>query len=90
MMPEQPTRDECDREVYEHGTVVAVFVMPKDACEALCVGLAATTGCRVDWHYVGGRNVVKVLGDAAADRVRALVREIHGAQGGAYPWEPSR
>ena len=51
----------CDSELFESGVSVGLFDMPKWTAEALCKGLAAATGARVDWHYNGGRVHVKAL-----------------------------
>lgn len=51
----------CDSELFESGVSVGLFDMPKWTAEALCKGIAAATGARVDWHYIGGRVHVKAL-----------------------------
>lgn len=53
--------EECDSEVYERGTSVGLFDIPKHDANALCAGISAATGARVDWHYVGGRVHIKAL-----------------------------
>jgi len=65
--------DRCDPEIYEYGAVVAVIAdRTAAAIERLVQQTARETGQRIDWHYVGGRGVVRVLGDA--ERVRQALR----------------
>lgn len=52
---------ECNMEVYKHGELVGVYDMPKEEAEELCEKLTKETGCLHDWHYVGGRVVMKAL-----------------------------
>jgi len=52
---------DCDRDVYERGEVVGVYNMPKEEAEALRHRLTKETGNLHDWHYSGGRVVMKVL-----------------------------
>lgn len=75
----------CDSELFENGVSVGLFDIPKWTAEALCKGIAAATGARVDWHYIAGRVHVKALpappamdgGDAVdAARYRYL-RDVH-------------
>ena len=54
-------RDECDPQVYEWGASVGLFAIPKDDANAICEGIAAATGARVDWHYIAGRVHIKAL-----------------------------
>lgn len=53
--------DECDAEVYKRGTSVGLFAIPKEDANAICAGIAAATGARVDWHYIAGRVHIKAL-----------------------------
>lgn len=53
--------DECDSEVYKRGTSVGLFAIPKEDANAICAGIAAATGARVDWHYIAGRVHIKAL-----------------------------
>ncbi len=52
----------CDESIFENGTVVAVFECGMIAMEGL-VQEACRKGIKMDWHYVGGRAVVKTLDD---------------------------
>ncbi len=55
--------NECDPEVYANGELICVL----DACmyraEHWVRAVAQESGQKVDWHYVGGRAVVKFVGD---------------------------
>lgn len=53
--------EKCNDDVYKHGQIVGVYSMPKEEAEALCQRLTRETGRAHDWHYSGGRVVVKVL-----------------------------
>lgn len=53
--------DNCAQEVYEHGASVGRFDIPKETANAICAGISAATGARVDWHYIGGRVHIKAL-----------------------------
>ena len=53
--------EECNAEVYKHGTSVGLFAIPKEDANAICAGIAAATGARVDWHYIAGRVHIKAL-----------------------------
>ena len=59
-------------EVYAHGKVIGVFDMPKDEANQLVVKLSKKTGNRIDWHYVGGRVVMKMLPPKASVNSRTL------------------
>ena len=50
--------------------------MPKWTAEALCKGIAAATGARVDWHYIGGRVHVKALPASADGAAYAALPDI--------------
>lgn len=56
--------EECSKEVYERGTFVGLFDIPKHVANELCAGISSATGAHVDWHYFGGR--VRVLALASA------------------------
>ncbi|WP_186019897.1 hypothetical protein [Burkholderia gladioli] len=53
--------DDCAPDVYKHGKYVGYFDIPKHTANALCAALTTATGIRIDWHYVGGRVVMKAL-----------------------------
>ena len=60
-MPELPR---CNQEVYEHGTVVFVtHSIPSAKLEEWVQKVAKLSQQPVDWHFVGGRAVIKALGD---------------------------
>lgn len=53
--------DKCDPDVFEKGTNACLVVISKENAETICRGISAATGCKVDWHYVGGRVQIKAL-----------------------------
>ncbi|ENG6107637.1 hypothetical protein ACAY19_002308 [Serratia liquefaciens] len=61
----QPVAGECDREVYENGKSACLVVIPKETAEVICRGISAVTGCKVDWHYIGGRVHIKAIAPPA-------------------------
>jgi hypothetical protein len=73
MKPEQPEQPEpCDREIYEKGKHLCTIVGPRSfTLDPWVKEIAKESGQRVDWHYVGGRACVLVIGDAA--RVRTAI-----------------
>ncbi len=73
--------EDCSKEVYERGTYVGLFDIPKHVANELCAGISAATGARVDWHYFGGRVRVLALPAALASAPvagEALVRYCPG------------
>lgn len=75
---------DCDPEVYEKGVSVCLVAIPKETAEIICQNITAATGCKVDWHYFGGRVHIKALRVAsqpapvvpdAATAIRACLSE---------------
>ncbi|HHT7407860.1 TPA: DUF551 domain-containing protein [Klebsiella pneumoniae] len=60
-MDSEPAIADCDPEVYEKGVSVCLVAIPKETAEVICQNITAATGCKVDWHYFGGRVHIKVL-----------------------------
>lgn len=60
-MDSEPVIADCDPEVYEKGVSACLVVIPKETAEVICKGISAATGCKVDWHYIGGRVHIKAL-----------------------------
>ena len=58
-----PTVDEntCNQEVYERGYLVGVWDKSQEEATAHCKRLTEETGLLHDWHYFGGRVVIKRL-----------------------------
>lgn len=65
----EPVIADCDPEVYEKGVSACLVVIPKETAEVICKGISAATGCKVDWHYIGGRVHIKAL-QAAPQEVK--------------------
>lgn len=53
----------CNKEIYERGNVVGVYQFSKDEMHSICEKANHYNGVNVDWHYSGGRPIVKTLGD---------------------------
>ncbi|HHC1638526.1 TPA: hypothetical protein ACN7ES_003733 [Klebsiella pneumoniae] len=60
-MDSDPAIADCDPEVYEKGVSVCLVAIPKETAEIICQNITAATGCKVDWHYFGGRVHIKAL-----------------------------
>ena len=58
---EEPVELACNKDVYEKGVLVEVCDMPKYKADARCKRLTEETGLLHDWHYFGGRVVIKRL-----------------------------
>ncbi|MBZ0057137.1 MULTISPECIES: hypothetical protein [unclassified Leclercia] len=54
-------KDKCDHDVFERGITACVLAISKHEAETICRGFSAATGCKVDWHFVGGRVHIKAL-----------------------------
>ena len=54
----------CDPEIYKSGVPVAM-IADRDAraIEDLVIQIRQQTRQKIDWHYFGGRGVVKVIGN---------------------------
>ena len=57
----------CDPDIFAHGEVIAVLDGRPQAIEGI-VRTASTAILKLDWHYVGGRAIVRTLGDITAAR----------------------
>ena len=66
----------CDEDIYKNGKVVAMLSGEARAIESLVAEANRVTEHKMDWHYFGGRAIVKTLGD---------VVEADKALRGAYP-----
>ncbi|WP_419792597.1 hypothetical protein ACN09C_14845 [Serratia fonticola] len=55
----------CDPDVFENGKSACLVVISKETAEEICRGITAATGCKVDWHYFGGRVHIKALAPPA-------------------------
>lgn len=77
--PEAGSPPQCEREIYERGVWVATIAdRSAKEIEQLIIECRHATGERVDWHYIGGRGVVKALGNVVA--VKNYLRQHAG------PW----
>lgn len=58
------TINTCDAQVYENGITVALVVgVSADNIEKYVQEIAKRSEQKVDWHYFGGRAVIKTIGD---------------------------
>ncbi len=75
-MADQPRAPkECDKTIYEKGIFVCMTdSIPADATEQWVQKIAKQSGQKVDWFFMGGRIVVKALGDM--QKVRSAVRAL--------------
>lgn len=70
---------DCDQEIFDKGETAGWI----DACsyiaEQWVKHVAAESGQRVDWHYAGGRAVIRFIGDRAKvlAAMGALESELH-------------
>jgi hypothetical protein len=53
----------CNAAIYSKGKAVLTFALGADSTESWVRALAKLSKQRVDWHYLAGYAVVKVLGD---------------------------
>lgn len=60
-MDSKPVIADCDPEVFGKGVSVCLISIPKETAEVICKNITAATGCKVDWHYFGGRVHIKAL-----------------------------
>ena len=64
MATDGPTPPPCQQKVYKDGEVVFVtHTISSNAIEGWVKKIAQYSGQEVDWHFVGGRAIVKALGD---------------------------
>lgn len=60
-MDSKPVIADCDPDVFGKGVSVCLISIPKETAEVICKNITAATGCKVDWHYFGGRVHIKAL-----------------------------
>lgn len=58
----------CDQDVFDKGQSVCLVDIPKETAENICRSLSAATGCKIDWHYIGGRVHIKALAAPVVER----------------------
>ena len=59
-----PAPERCNSEIFENGTCIGIVAGASAlVIEAWVQLVAARSGQRIDWHYVGGRARVLALGD---------------------------
>lgn len=97
MATDGPTPSPCSDDIYRNGTVLFVtHTIPSNAMEGWVKSVAKDSGQPIDWYFVGGRAVIKALGDL--DAVKASIRKLmpdHDARfkkacRGLGPYDPPR
>jgi hypothetical protein len=78
--------DVCNTRIFEEGIVVGIFDIPKELANTLCRELTSSGYAEVDWHYVGGRVVMKAL-ISDADRFAYTLRSLHDTHNQVVIWE---
>ena len=64
----------CDAEIFHHGESICSFHAKAAIVEPWVKRVAAESGQRVDWHYIGGHANVLFIGDRA--KVREAVEKL--------------
>jgi len=59
----------CNLEIYEHGKFIGIINGKKNVIE-LIIKNVREEGYKIDWHYIGGRGVVKAIGNIKKIRER--------------------
>ena len=76
MATDGPDPPPCDHDIKDNGTPVClIHSISSNRLERFVVSIREQTSERVDWHFVGGRAVVKVLGDCDAARAAIDARK---------------
>ena len=52
-------KEQCDDDIFKNGIIVSVLDITKADAEKLCATETEATGIKHDWHYSGGRVVIK-------------------------------
>jgi hypothetical protein len=83
VQPELPIRG-CAEDIYRNGTPVFVThsIGRPWTVEAWVRRIAKASGQKVDWHFVGGRVVVRALGDMR--RIHKAIRRFMGEHDALY------
>lgn len=82
----QPVAEKCNQEVYENGKSACLVAIPKEMAEVICRGISEATGCKVDWHYIGGRVHIKALAPPAPANAHPVAWEMRYWNSGYNMW----
>ena len=63
----------CDEDVFNSGESACLVDIPKETAETICRGISSASGCKVDWHYIGGRVHIKALAPPELAELQATV-----------------
>ena len=53
----------CNDVIYTEGKMVLMVAGKKEPVEEFVQYVSNKTGCPVDWHYVGGRAIIKTMSE---------------------------
>jgi len=69
----------CDSDVFEKGETIGVFSCTKEEAESICAYITKATNCPCDWHYAGGRVVMKIIPkiEVGLDDIGPLLFVVH-------------
>jgi hypothetical protein len=65
--------DDCDTVLFTHGHAIAVTDAPKEIIIEIVETVSNQIGRKLDWHYAGGRGIIKALDTDMVDAVRMLI-----------------
>lgn len=68
--------DHCNQEVFEHGTLLGVFHFNKNEADIITEFIQRVTKCQCDWHYAGGRVIIKFIPKIIIDNSK-IKRTLH-------------
>lgn len=57
-------KDQCDKQIFTNGSSIAIMTgISNEEMNRICEEISNYSGSPTDWHYCGGRAVIKTLGD---------------------------
>lgn len=59
--------EQCEQDIYENGNIVGVYDGRSEDMERFVVNASKQCGIKMDWHYCGGRAVVKTMSNNILD-----------------------
>ena len=66
----------CDEDVFNSGESACLVDIPKETAETICRGISSASGCKVDWHYIGGRVHIKALAPPELAELQATIERL--------------
>jgi hypothetical protein len=83
----QPVTGKCDQDIYENGNSACLVAIPKETAEVICRGISEATGCKVDWHYIGGRVHIKAITQPAVPTTVNFSENFDADMSRKWAWE---